>query len=162
MALTLAALPAAPGALADADAPSYAVGGKYFDASDAPTYRVAPDGRVDWHTATGHDAYHRHCAACHGDRGAGSEYGTGLARADALPRYFDFVDATVNGQVVTSDGAARIMPAYGTSPSVICALDAIFVYLRAEAAGALEQVPPKHSAGLPPEALAEYQRCLQP
>lgn len=142
------------------DLSSYAVGGKHFDANDIPTFQIEEDGRTDWYTANGHVAYHESCQPCHGSRGAGSAYGVPLADTAVLARYFDFTDATVNGQVVRKDQQTRIMPAFGTNEEVICRLDAIYIYLRAEAAGMLTQEAPEKSGGSPEAATAELALCL--
>lgn len=147
-------------AKAASDAASYAVGAKRYDANDVPTYRIETDGRTDWYTASGYVAYHETCQTCHGERGAGSDYGVPLANAAILSRYFDFTDATVNGQIVQKDQQTHIMPAFGTNEDVICRLDAIYIYLRAEAAGVLTAQAPESSGDAPEAATAELELCL--
>ncbi len=123
--------------LANSDQAEYAIEGKYFDALDQPTYQIDSDGSVDWYTATGFQAYHQSCDSCHGPNGAGSAYGLALTDAARTMRHFDFTDTVVNGQILQSEGRTRIMPAFGTNSEVMCRLDAIYVYLRAKAAGVL-------------------------
>lgn len=146
--------------VAASDLSSYAIGGKHFDANDTPTYQIEEDGRSDWYTASGHAAYRETCQPCHGARGTGTDYGVPLADAAILSRYFDFTDTTVNGQIITKGQQTRIMPAFGTNEEVICRLDAIYIYLRAEAAGVLPAVPPESSGDRQETAIAELALCL--
>ena len=146
-------------ALSADDQSEYAINGKHFDALDQPTYQIATDGKPDWYTATGFHAYHETCNSCHGPKGAGSPYGSALTETVKTLRYFDFMDTVVNGQVILSSGQTRVMPAFGTNPKVMCRLDAIYVYLRAEAAGLLDESALEHAVANP-AAQADLERCL--
>ncbi|MEL7154434.1 MAG: c-type cytochrome [Pseudomonadota bacterium] len=158
----LACVLAMPGSvLADDDVASYAVAGKYFDARDQPTYQIAPDGTVDWYTAHGFEAYRATCESCHGPHGAGSEYGSALVQHVETARYFDFTDITVNGQFVQAAGSVRVMPAFGTNPDVMCSLDAIYIYLRAEAAGVLRSGAPPVATEDNAVAADQLAECLR-
>ena len=153
------ALLVCPTAFANSDEAEYAINGKHFDALDQPTYKVNPNGSVDWYTANGFQAYHRSCHSCHGPNGAGSDYGSALTKAVTTLRHFDFTDVVVNGQITRLGGQARVMPAFGTNPKVMCRLDAIYVYLRAEAAGVLKTEKPLVSTA-DPDAIADLGACL--
>lgn len=143
------------------DSASYAIGGKHFDSNDIPTYQIDPGGNADWFTATGFQAYHQLCRNCHGPKGSGSEYGVALMNPGRRLPYFDFTDTVVNGQIVESSGNARVMPAFGTNPNVMCRLDAIYIYLRAETAGVLEDKPPTQSDGGSEKPAIELGDCLR-
>lgn len=143
------------------DAVSYVIGAKHFDANDVPTYQIAEDGTADWYTTTGHAAYHLTCHTCHGQRGTGSQYGNALSDPAILARYFDFKDATVNGQIVHHNGRTRIMPAFGTNAEVTCRLDAIYIYLRAETAEMLGATAPRATVAPPEVATQELAACLR-
>src|SRR5262249_8962477 len=46
--------------------------GKYFDKQGNPTYKIQPDGTVDYYTYSGFVRYHSECHVCHGPDGMGS------------------------------------------------------------------------------------------
>src|SRR6202011_646665 len=52
---------------------------KYYDKEGNPTYKVQPDGTVDWFTYSGYRRYHADRHVCHGPDGEGSSYGPALA-----------------------------------------------------------------------------------
>ncbi|MEM7684411.1 MAG: c-type cytochrome [Pseudomonadota bacterium] len=143
-----------------AASPSYEIDGRHFDAVNEPTYSIGPDGTVDWYTAEGYAAYHRSCQGCHGPRGEGSPLGAGLLDGLRTQTYLDFLDAVTNGRIAHRDGTARIMPAFGTVPDVFCRIDAIFIYLRAEAADALPDTSPLASANAGTTAAEDLATCL--
>ena len=59
--------------------------GKYADKDGNPTYKISPDGVVDWYTYSGFRRYHSDCHVCHGPNGEGSSY----APDDRRNRYVD-------------------------------------------------------------------------
>ena len=65
--------------------------GKSFDKDGNPTYKIAPDGTVDWYTYSGFRRYHSECHVCHGPNGDGSSFAPALK--DSLKRisYGDFL-----------------------------------------------------------------------
>ena len=77
----LAVIIAATAALADGSGDPTAVkneDGKYYDKDGTPTYKVAPDGTVDWYTYSGFRRYHSECHVCHGPDAEGSSFAPGL------------------------------------------------------------------------------------
>src|SRR3569833_327325 len=58
--------------------------GKNLDAEGNPTYKLSPDGTVDWYTYSGYRRYHSECHVCHGPDAMGSSYAPKLA--DSLKR----------------------------------------------------------------------------
>ena len=59
---------------------------KYADKNGNPTYKVAPDGTVDFYTYAGFIRYSANCLQCHGPDGMGSDIRTLAApfTADAV------------------------------------------------------------------------------
>src|SRR5262249_21766667 len=55
--------------------------GKYLDAKGDPTFKVAPDGTVDYYTFQGYIRYTANCMQCHGPGGQGSSFGPALANS---------------------------------------------------------------------------------
>jgi hypothetical protein len=47
------------------------VDGEYFDKEGNPTYKIQPDGTVDWYTYTGFIRCNSECIRCHGPDGEG-------------------------------------------------------------------------------------------
>lgn len=132
--------------------------GKFFAAGDVPTFNIAADGSVDWYSYSGYRRYHTDCHVCHGPDGEGSPYAPGLTTAAVNLDYFDFVDIVVNGRRAAEDGP--VMPAYGTSPTVMCHLDDIYIYLKARGTGSLDRGRPGAHAPKPAEATAFLKECL--
>src|SRR3954462_7807687 len=65
--------------------------GKYFDKDGDPTFKVAPDGTVDWYTYSGYRRYHSDCHVCHGPAGEGSTYAPALKNSVKTMSYGDFL-----------------------------------------------------------------------
>jgi len=118
--------------------------GKYFDASGAPTYKIQPDGTVDWFTYSGYRRYHAECHVCHGPDGMGSTYAPALIDSLKTLDFDHFNEVVVGGRVNVGGGNDKVMPSFGLNKNVMCYLDDIYVYLRARSDGALGRVrPPK-------------------
>jgi len=107
--------------------------GKNFDADGNPTYKVAPDGTVDWYTYSGYRRYHSECHVCHGPDGMGSSYAPVLA--DSLKRiaYPDFLKIVAGGRQNVGSGKENVMPAFGTNLNVMCYIDDLYIYLAEDA-----------------------------
>jgi methanol metabolism-related c-type cytochrome len=112
--------------------------GKYFDSDGVPTFNVAEDGTVDWHTFSGFRRYHAECHVCHGPDGLGSTYAPDLTRSLRRLDYGDFLQVVAGGRQVGDS----VMPAFGTNRNVMCYIDDIYVYLRARSEGAVERGRP--------------------
>ena len=82
--LTAAAVLFAAGGMAFADgsgdpaAVKKSEQGEYYDKDGNPTYKIQPDGTVDWYTYSGYRRYHSECHVCHGPDGMGSSYAPAL------------------------------------------------------------------------------------
>ena len=131
----LAEPPGNPAVASDAD-------GKYSDADGNPTFKIQPDGTVDWFTYSGFRRYHSECHVCHGPDGEGSSYAPALAKSLKVMDYAAFTEIVVNGRKVESASQHSVMPAFGLNRNVMCYLDDIYVYLRARAQGDLPRGRP--------------------
>ena len=119
--------------------------GKYLDKEGDPTYKVAPDGTVDWYTYSGFRRYHSDCHVCHGPDGMGSSYAPALKDSLKTMSYADFLGIVASGRKNVNTAAENVMPAFGDNPNVACYMDDIYVYLRARANDAVGRVrPAKH------------------
>lgn len=128
--------------------------GKYADKDGNPTYKISPDGTVDWYTYSGFRRYHSDCHVCHGPNGEGSSYAPALAESLKTLSYNDFVNVVTNGRQNVNAANDKVMPAFATNVNVMCFIDDIYVYLRARANNAIPGGrPPKHEDK--PEAAKE-------
>ena len=107
--------------------------GEYFDKAGNPTYKIAPDGTVDWYTYSGYRRYASECLRCHGPDGMGSSYAPALKDSLKMMSYGDFLGTVASGRKNVTTATENVMPAFGTDPNVACYMDDIYVYLRARA-----------------------------
>jgi methanol metabolism-related c-type cytochrome len=134
--------------------------GKYLDAEGNPTYKIAPDGTVDWYTYSGYRRYHSECHVCHGPDGMGSTYGPALANTLRTMNYADFISIVANGRQNVGPASASVMPALGTNPNVACYMDDFYVYLRARANDALGRARPSKREEKPATYAATESSCM--
>jgi methanol metabolism-related c-type cytochrome len=128
--------------------------GKYADKDGNPTYKISPDGTVDWYTFSGFRRYHSDCHVCHGPNGEGSSYAPALANSLKTLSYADFVNIVTNGRKNVDAANDKVMPSFATNVNVMCYMDDIYVYLRARANDAIPGGrPPSHEDK--PEAAKE-------
>lgn len=116
--------------------------GEYFDKAGNPTYKIAPDGTVDWYTYSGYRRYHSECHVCHGPDGMGSTYAPALKDSLKTMSYGDFLGTVAGGRKNVTTATENVMPAFGTNPNVACYMDDIYVYLRARSNGAWGRMRP--------------------
>jgi methanol metabolism-related c-type cytochrome len=105
--------------------------GKYLDKDGNPTFKVKPDGTVDFYTYAGFIRYSANCLQCHGPDGMGSTYAPSLLHSLQSLSYSDFLATVVGGKKDVNAAQTLVMPALGTNKNVMCYIDAIYVYLRA-------------------------------
>ena len=130
--------------------------GKYYDKDGTPTYKVAPDGTVDWYTYSGFRRYHSECHVCHGPDAEGSSFAPGLKESLKRISYADFLEVVVNGRKNVNTAAENVMPSFGTNPNVSCYMDDLFIYSRARANEAVGRGrPAKHEEKTDAAAKAE-------
>lgn len=162
LALALAVAGAAPAFADGSGDPAVArtENGASFDKSGYPTFNVAKDGTVDWHTFSGFRRFNGGCEVCHGPDGAGSSFGPALT--DSLQRlsYPEFVSIVVNGRKNMTAGQNLVMPSFGTDENVMCYLDDIFVYLRARSDGVVGRGRPEKHEPKPEAAQKSEDACM--
>lgn len=133
--------------------------GKYLDKDGNPTFKVE-NGSVDWYTSVGALQYGGNCMRCHGPDGLGSTEGPNLVEALKKLSYQDFKATVSGGKKSTGAGKELVMPALGTDKNVMCNLDAIYIYLRARSAGAVDRGPPQKHAAKPVNFDKQQDACL--
>jgi methanol metabolism-related c-type cytochrome len=133
--------------------------GKHSDKAGNPTYKVQPDGTIDWFTYSGYRRYHADCHVCHGPDGEGSTYGPALSHALKTLNYADYSSIVVNGRKNVGT-AQSVMPAFGTNRNVMCYFDDIFIYLRARANDAIPRGRPQKRDDKPKSATEAENSCL--
>jgi methanol metabolism-related c-type cytochrome len=159
----LASLSATTSPLADGSGDPAAVSnhdGKYLDKNNNPTFKVQPDGTVDWYTYSGFRRYHSECHVCHGPDGEGSSYAPALKDSVKTMSYTDFVNVVVNGRKDVNTASEKVMPTFAQNVNVMCYQDDIYVYLRARADGAIPRGRPPKREDKPPAAAAAEKSCL--
>jgi methanol metabolism-related c-type cytochrome len=136
--------------------------GKYLDKDGNPTFKVQPDGAVDWYTYSGFRRYHSECHVCHGPDGEGSTYAPALKDSLKTLSYADFNNIVVNGRKDVNTAASKVMPAFSENVNVMCYMDDIYVYLRARANDAIGRGRPQKREDKPPTATEAEKSCLGP
>jgi methanol metabolism-related c-type cytochrome len=134
--------------------------GKYFDREGNPTFKIGPDGMVDWYTYSGYRRYHSECHVCHGPDGMGSSYAPALKESAKSMSYADFLGVVASGRKNVSTSQDNVMPAFGDNPNVACYMDDIYVYLRARANDAVGRVRPAKHEDKPPAAREAEDSCM--
>jgi len=134
--------------------------GKYYDKEGNPTYKVQPDGTVDWFTYSGFRRYHSDCHVCHGPDGEGSSYGPALKNSLKTMSYPEFTAVVVNGRTNVNTAQENVMPGFGANRNVMCYLDDIFTYLRARANDAIPRGRPQKRQDKPASAGEAESSCL--
>src|SRR5262245_20043682 len=112
-------------------APVKSEAGKNLDAKGAPTFKIAPDGTVDFYTFQGYIRYTANCMQCHGPGGQGSSFGPALANSLKTIDYEQFEAIVANGKKTVNAAQDLVMPAFGSNRNVMCFIEPIYVYLRA-------------------------------
>jgi len=136
--------------------------GKYFDKEGNPTFKVAPDGTVDWYTYSGFRRYHSECHVCHGPDGMGSTYAPALKDSLKTMSYADFLGVVASGRQNVSTSQDNVMPSFGNNQNVVCYLDDLYVYLRARANEAVGRGRPAKHEDKPPAAQKAEDACMAP
>lgn len=134
--------------------------GRYFDAKGDPTFKIDPDGTVDWATYSGFRRYHSECHVCHGPDGEGSTYAPALKDSLKTLSYSEVYGIVVGGKQEVNSSSDKVMPAFGDNKNVMCYLNDIYVYLRARANDAVPRGRPAKHAEKPEESTAAENECL--
>jgi methanol metabolism-related c-type cytochrome len=158
LALSMALL--GPASSADDSAPAGSTDGKFADKAGTPTFKIDKDGTVDWYTYIGYQQYGANCLQCHGPDALGSSYAPSLVDALQSMDYNSFIATVASGKKDVSASQDLVMPALGTNKNVMCNIDAIYVYLRARADGALGRGRPDRHADKPANFDKVEDSCL--
>jgi methanol metabolism-related c-type cytochrome len=134
--------------------------GRYLDKEGNPTYKIAPDGTVDWYTYSGYRRYHSECHVCHGPDGLGSTYAPPMLDSLKTMSYGDFLAIVATGRKNVGTASKNVMPALGTNPNVACYMDDLYVYLRARANDAWGRVRPAKNEGKSEAYAAAESSCM--
>ena len=134
--------------------------GKWTDKEGTPTFKVAPDRAVDWYTYVGFNRYSSECLRCHGPDGMGSTYAPALMESMKHLSYTDFYSVVASGKKDVSASQELVMPANGDNKNVMCFIDAIYVYLRARADGAIDRGRPEKHAPKPDAYTKAEDECM--
>ena len=134
--------------------------GKYYDKEGNPTFKVAPDGTVDWYTYSGYRRYHSECHVCHGPDGMGSTYAPALTNSVKTMSYGDFVGVVASGRKNVSSSQENVMPALGDNPNVACYMDDLYIYLRARANDAVGRARPAKKEDKPEAYTQAENSCM--
>jgi len=136
--------------------------GEYYDKAGNPTYKVKPDGSVDWYTFSGYLRYNSNCIVCHGPDGSGSTYAPALKNSLKTLDYGHFLATVAQGRVNVSASTDYVMPSFGKNKNVACFMDDIYVYLRARANGAVGRGRPAKHDPKPPAWTKAEDSCMGP
>ncbi len=134
--------------------------GKWSDKDGNPTFKVEPDGTVDWYTYVGFTRYSSECLRCHGPDGMGSTYAPALMDSMKRLSYSDFYATVAGGKKNVSASQDLVMPALGTNKNVMCFIDAIYIYLRARADGTVDRGRPEKHAAKPEAYTKSEDECM--
>ncbi len=140
--------------------PATSDNGKWSDKNDVPTFKVEPDGTVDWYTYVGFNRYSSECLRCHGPDGMGSSYAPALMESMKRLSYTDFYAVVAGGKQDVSSSQQLVMPANGENKNVMCFIDAIYVYLRARADDAIGRGRPEKHAAKPDAYTKAEDECM--
>lgn len=134
--------------------------GKYLDKDGTPTFKVFPDGKVDWYTYAGYLRYTANCLTCHGPDGLGSTYAPSLVDSLKTLSYGDFLSTVAGGKQNVSASQNLVMPSFGNNKNVMCYIDAIYIYLRARADGAVGRNRPTNQEPKPAAYSKAEDECM--
>jgi methanol metabolism-related c-type cytochrome len=123
--------------------------GKWTDKAGNPTFKVEPDGTLDFYTYIGFTRYSSECLRCHGPDGMGSTYAPALLDSMKRLSYTDFYATVASGKKDVSSSQGLVMPAEGENKNVMCYIDSIYSYLRARGVDAIGRGRPEKHAPKP-------------
>jgi methanol metabolism-related c-type cytochrome len=133
---------------------------KWVDKEGNPTFKVEPDGTVDWYSYVGFTRYSSECLRCHGPDGMGSSYAPALMESMKHLSYPEFYAIVAGGKKEVSASQDLVMPANGDNKNVMCFIDAIYVYLRARADDAVGRGRPDKHAPKPEAFTKAEDECM--
>jgi len=134
--------------------------GMWKDKNGDPTYKVEPDGTVDWYTYSGFRRYSSECLRCHGPDGEGSSYAPALANSLKTIGYAEFYGIVVGGRRNLGAGQEKVMPPFADDKNVMCYLNDIYVYLRGRSTDAVPRGRPAKHVPKPEGFTAAEDKCM--
>jgi methanol metabolism-related c-type cytochrome len=134
--------------------------GKWLDKDGNPTFKVEPDGTVDWYTYAGFTRYSAECMRCHGPDGMGSTYAPALMDSMKRLSYPDFYGTVASGKRDVSSSQKLVMPSEGENKNVMCYIDSIYTYLRARGDEAIGRGRPDKHAAKPASFVKAENECM--
>jgi methanol metabolism-related c-type cytochrome len=134
--------------------------GIWKDKNGDPTYKIDPDGTVDWYTYSGFRRYHSECHVCHGPDGEGSSYAPALANSLKTLGYAEFFGTVVSGKKDLGAGQQKVMPAFADNKNVMCYLNDIYIYLRARSQDATPRGRPLKHEDKPAAFTEAEDKCM--
>jgi methanol metabolism-related c-type cytochrome len=134
--------------------------GKWKDAEGNPTFKIQPDGAVDWYTFSGFRRFNSDCHVCHGPDGVGSSYAPALTESVKALDYPTFLSIVAEGRKNLGAGKENVMPAFGDNKNVYCYLDDLYIYLRARSVGELPRGRPAKKADKPEAFKKNEAKCM--
>ena len=134
--------------------------GTWTDKDGNPTFKIEPDGTVDWYTYVGFTRYSSECLRCHGPDGMGSTYAPALMESMKRISYADFYAIVAGGKKNVSASQELVMPANGENKNVMCFIDAIYIYLRARADDGVGRGRPAKHAPKPEAFTKAEDECM--
>jgi methanol metabolism-related c-type cytochrome len=134
--------------------------GKWADKDGNPTFKIGPDGKVDYYTYVGFVRYSANCLQCHGPDGLGSTYAPSLVDALHHLSYGDVLSTVAGGKKDVSAAQELVMPALGENKNVMCYIDAIYIYLRARSDGVLGRGRPEKHETKPESFTKNEDQCM--
>jgi methanol metabolism-related c-type cytochrome len=134
--------------------------GKWADKEGNPTFKVEPDGSVDFYTYIGFTRYSAECLRCHGPDGMGSTYAPALMESMKRLSYSQFYATVAGGKRDVTASQELVMPAEGENKNVMCFIDAIYTYLRARGDAAVARGRPDKHAPKPASFEKTQNDCM--
>lgn len=134
--------------------------GKYTDKEGNPTFKVDGSGRVDFYSYIGFVRYSANCMQCHGPDGLGSSYAPSLVNSLKTLSYGDVIMTVAGGKRNVSASENLVMPSLGDNKNVMCYIDAIYVYLRGRADGAIGRGRPADHEPKPASFSKDEDECM--
>jgi len=153
-------LPASADPPADPAAVKQDEDGYWRDKNGDPTFKIAPEGKVDFATYEGFRRYHSDCHVCHGPDGMGSSYAPALADSLKTIDYTTFAGIVVNGRKDFMNGQDKVMPTFAENKNVTCYLNDIYIYLRARSQDAVPRGRPAKHETKPATYDSNETKCL--
>jgi methanol metabolism-related c-type cytochrome len=134
--------------------------GIWRDKAGDPTFKIEPDGAVDWETYSGFRRYNSECIVCHGPDGSGSTYAPALKNSLKTIGFAEFYGIVVSGRKNLLNGQDKVMPSFADNKNVMCYLTDIYVYLRARSDDAVGRGRPAEHAAKPAAFDTNESKCM--